>query len=239
MATSFQKFEEECEKWILTTFREMLNSSEASEQAILSKPLQLFFSRRKKVNRVEVNSDISIKYPKLFSSRSLIKYAILSWYLPPYTQILLQEVLEVKATRLHFPEVKSYLYSKKYMLANLYLETDYKHSEIFGNLLTKGVQNNIRTSEGEKRRITATDSVLLVLCNSSTAKRKVRRRGYNDQGSRAPKGVSAAREEAKGDIYLTLLHQKLEKTLLEEKLSYLRNLRRLHKFIEDFEGREG
>jgi len=133
-----------------------------------------------------------VNIPKIYSNRFLKKYAIISWFLPTYTQWELREVLRQRAIEKQFPELGSYLQSKKCCLMTLYLQTDLTHSDLFGNLLKTNTSFQKITikkdpengdSENGTKKVPVTDFCTLALVRPAKAKPKVFRRGYNDHGS--------------------------------------------------------
>jgi hypothetical protein len=177
--------------------------------------------------------EIKIKYPKLFSKRNLIKYSILSWWLTPIAKFELQEILQKKSIQLHFPEIQAYLYSKECMLATLFLENDLKHEDLFGNLLTSGIYENVIDPSGKRRRVRKSDFVTLYLQFRKKPKTKVFRRGYNDHGSMADPNKKAIREEEfiensskQYEIELQRTKESLiSKTIINESLLFLYELK--------------
>lgn len=158
---------------------------------------------------IEIGLETVLKIPKLYRKKDLVKYAILSWYLPEWTKFELQEFLRQKSAQLHFPEVGSYIYSKEVMLASLYRENDYKKNDLFGNILQKGVFVWQQTSSG-RIRIKQPDLCFISTKRRKKARPKVYRRGYNDHGSLPPEDIKKARIEIKKDINLELEQAKIE-----------------------------
>jgi hypothetical protein len=128
--------------------------------------------------------EINLCYPKLFAERDLVKYSILSWYLPPHTAFELQEVLRNKASKFRFEKLEVYLQSKKLCLLALFLRTDYSLNDIFGNILRNKTWVyflNILTHKKEKMEVS--DFCYLKLTKRPRPKWIERKRGYNDHGS--------------------------------------------------------
>jgi hypothetical protein len=127
--------------------------------------------------------EIFINYPKLSTKRDLVKYSILSWFLPPYTRFELQEVLRQKALAHRYFEVEVYLHSKELCAGALYLETDYRLNDVFGNILQKGIFCWTKTLLGSRVKVKNKDFCFLKLKNKQKPKHPQRKRGYNDHGS--------------------------------------------------------
>ena len=189
----FILFSKGLEKHILKTFSPLLESSAAEEQDVIAKSLDSSSSRKARL--LEPNLEIRLIYPKIFSERVWIKYCILSWFVGPYTQFELQEVLRKKGDQLKVQNYESYLESKDLCFFSLFLELNVKHSDLFGNILQPGVTENARDSEGKKIRLNKKDVLKLTLRSQPKAKKKVFRRGYNDHGS-LPAADERARREA-------------------------------------------
>lgn len=178
---SLFNFKKGLEKHIEKTFASLLKEARAEEQAVITKHLKLLEESSVKTKK-QPHHEIVLQFPRLFSVRNIIKYAVLSWWLPDWTRIELQEVLRIKALKLDYPEVGAYLYSRELCIFALYRETDCSHSDLFGNLLQNGVFENINTAEGS-RRIKKPDLIRLKIKFDPSPLRVNRKRGYNDHGS--------------------------------------------------------
>lgn len=232
---AFIQFCQGLEQRIHSVFGPLLNSVAAQEQTVISKQS---YALAQSFDYPELSGcEIRVKYPKLFSKRNLIKYSVLSWWLTPIAKFELQEILQKKAIQLHFPEIQSYLYSRECMMASLFLENDLKHEDLFGNLLTNGIYENIVDTNGKHKRLHKSDFVTLYLQFRKKPNAKVFRRGYNDHGSMADPDKKAIRDEEYIELStkqyeLELQRTKeslLSKTLINEMLIFLNELEGIDK----------
>lgn len=181
------------EKYINANFSSELKRSAAEEQAVIAKSLGL---SSKESNEIpEVNSEVRLVYPKIFSWRVWIKFAVLSWFLKPYSQFELQQVLEKKAAQLRIQNYQSYLYSFDLCCVALLTSPEVSTNDLFGNILQPGTREWILTAEGKKMRVSKPDLIILTLRSQRKPKKKVFRRGYNDHGS-LPAADQIARRSA-------------------------------------------
>jgi len=196
----------------------------------------------KEINEIpDVNLELRILVPRAFTRRSLLKYAILSWYLPEVSRFELQEYLRRTAERINYPELTIYINSREICFSALFLEYDYRKNDLFGNILQPGVyiwKNNTLLSseylefrdlsESEKKvfskekdlrsKTAVPDQILLIPVHPRKPKKKVFRRGYNDHGSRPELDVAIARKEQKYDAYWTEQQLKIENRRVQSKL---------------------
>lgn len=182
--SNFSSLKKGLEKHINKEFHNLIRTSEASEQIVVSTHLSTDCTDQ--VLRSREEEYYSLCLPKnLFTKRSLIKYAILSWFLPPLTQFELQEILRSKARAQHYIEIESYIYSYELCALAIYLETDYSQNDVFGNILQEGNMVNGFDLSGKKKKVNSRDYCFLNLNRKSRIRRPQRKRGYNDHGSSA------------------------------------------------------
>lgn len=111
-----------------------------------------------------------------FGDDELFVLTILSWYLPEWIAILLQEQLRESWTTEKSELKSAMLSSKEMMLSTLQIQEYYNGNDLFGNLLRvngkvlKNIALNLRFMPNPVGRV----------------KKPTRRRGYNDHGSRRP-----------------------------------------------------
>ena len=152
------------------------------------------------------NSYWEIDVPKLNSSRQILKYIILSWYLEePVSQFCLQERLRERCTQLKLFDYRELLlYTKELFLYALFRDPDLIKNDLFGNILTPGVYENFHYPEAtdkdgtfrksSKRRKKVPDRIVLKVVRQKKASKSAFKRGYNDHGSMATISEKARRE---------------------------------------------
>jgi hypothetical protein len=141
------------------------------------------------------NRQIRLKMPKLQGERTLVCFAILSWYLPEITRWEVQEYLRKKTREHNILNLESYLQTKELMLFCLYREYDYTHNDLFGNILVpRGKQGEILPRGSNKQPL----EISLYLCERPKPKTTERKRGYTDHGSAADISVRARKEANQG-----------------------------------------
>ena len=180
--SNFDQFQKGLDQHILRTFHVFLTECEAEDQAITSKHLQ-FDQGELKGELSREKEEIRLKFPKIFSRKNLLKYSILSWYMPFLTRFELQEVIRRKAEAAQFSEIKIYLHSKKVCAFALFRETDYSLNNVFGNILQKGIFINLKDDFNKNHRIKSKDFCYLTLQRKPKVLIAERKRGYNDHGS--------------------------------------------------------
>jgi len=226
--SKFENFVVQVETVVRKNFQELIKSTEASEKAIVAKHSELsgrnnksrglryHTGRTKKFYSDSIS--YSIKIPRSYSKRFLIKYAILSWYLPTFSSWELRETLRQRAKEKLYYEIDSYLYSYDCCNLALFQQVDLSHSDLFGNLL-KETHTFIRPStkmttepldNRGSRKVKVRDSVTLRIHVQGYSKPKARRRGYNDQGSKAPDDKRILREEIQKDWFNTWKNEEIE-----------------------------
>lgn len=236
LSKDFIQFKYGLEKHISKTFSNLLLRSEAEEQAVITKHLQPTESSNG--GMIEKGLELQIKIPRVFRKRDLIKYSILSWYVPSLTQFELQEILRQKSVQLHLPEIQSYLYSKEVMLATLYLEIDYNKNDLFGNILQNGIYNFIRTDDGKRKKIKIKDQIILSTKHRNKPRKKVYRRGYNDHGSLPPFDEVERRKVLRESESLSILQARIELQRTYEKITASNRIMKGLEFLKT-EGVEG
>lgn len=126
------------------------------------------------------NSELKIELPKKF--RELRALAIVMWYLPEELRFLIQVELQINSPYfLDFEnkglenslEILIFSTSKEIMLNYLIIQQEIDPRELFGTILFDDI---LRAHENFK----------FYWKVPSKARRKVRRKGYRDQGSRKP-----------------------------------------------------
>jgi len=162
----------------------------AHEQAVISKQLNFVLE-----NMGDLPSEILVRkfhlknWENPNSPRDVLKMAILSWWMSPQTAHEVQDVLRILIRQKHMLYLDCYLQSKEITLALLYLETDVKHSDLFGNLLLLKMRKTFRGSDGEKeisRRFQVKIPDLELTWEiPPRPKKKGFRKGYHDHGSMA------------------------------------------------------
>lgn len=227
--SDYIQFYKGLEKHVKKTFGELLESSAAEEQDVLAKLQNP--STWTDSDVVEPNLEIRLVYPKIFSERTWVKFAVLSWFVNPATQFELQEVLRKKGEQLKIRNFKSYLESKKLMVFTLFLEANFRSNDLFGNILQPGTMENYRDSEGKKKRVLRKDVLKLTLQRPKKAKKKVFRRGYNDHGS-LPAADERARRLA-DEFAGTIEHRILELERNSWKLTIQNDLLSIEKLFEE------
>jgi len=221
----FDRFKVEIERNIRKTFKVLIKDSEAAEQAVIAKHQKLsgsleseyYSDSREQLSTVFFSDPVwyKIRMPRTFNKRALIKYAVLSWFLPTHTSWELRETIQSRAREKQFWEIGCYTYSFDCCIQALYQEVDLSHSDLFGNILkstTSPVRHKITSVTGQedmntpylKRRVT--DFCLLELVIPAREKPKVFRRGYNDHGSGQPNHKSGLGEYSE-DVELDNLQE--------------------------------
>lgn len=126
------------------------------------------------------NSELLIVLPRKF--RELRALSIIQWYFPEDLRILIQtEILESKFYNLDFEnkgleqslEILCLSTSKEVMLRYLIFQQDFSIRELFGTILRDD-------------SINAHKHLRIYWKEQSKARRKIRRKGYRDHGSRKP-----------------------------------------------------
>lgn len=229
---AYIQFSAGLEKHIFRTFGTVFQEIAAEEQAVISKHLEALDQSLEQPSKA--GSEIRLKIPTLASKRNLLKYAILSWYIPEVTRWELQEFIRNRAISLHFPEVAAYCYSKEVMTYLLYSENDLKHSDLFGNILQRGIYIYHKDSSGDRVKVKIDDFVSLTLKYRSKPKKKVFRRGYNDHGSLADSSKKAIQEEEGKELGQQQLEIELRRVTEKLQLSNLINQTLLS--LQDLEG---
>jgi len=229
-STKFNSFCAEVEKAIRTTFHAFLQQSVADELAVTSKHLRLqeMIDSGPKKKKKNEESDFGltpgpiwfeVRLPRCYSKRFLIKYSILSWFLPELTAWELRETIRRRASEKQYYEIECYIYSKDCCMLALFQEVDLRHSDLFGNLLkssytyirpTFDKQQEATLSQQDRVKRKVADFCSLLLVRPKKSLPKTFRRGYNDHGSKAPDDVRIRREEFQKDIFNTLEHEEIE-----------------------------
>jgi hypothetical protein len=211
---SYIQFSKGLDSHIQKTFAGLLKKSTADDQAFVAKHLQIepYFE----LDGSLINSEIRIKTPPLNSPRTILKYAILSWYLPDLSRFYLQEKLLQQTIRNHFWQIRVYLRSQKDCRIALLAELDYKLNDIFGNILQPGVHINRIAPDGSKYRENCPDLIKIGLQRPNRPKRTIRRRGYKDHGSLPDASTRAIRKGLQEDENLRLEQLKIELQRAEE-----------------------
>jgi len=203
MKPTYEVFCQELERVVKKVFAKLLSDSEAAEQAVLTRSSWYFGSDLETGEFTEgevIHHTLGVKFPRVFTKRGLLKYAILSWFLPDQTRFELQEILLQRAKQRNFPEIASYCYSKKFCLKALFLEIDLSLTDLFGNLLREGSYINrpscvqIPGEPNLSKRVKVPDSVKLILLLPKKKKRRTFRRGYDDHGSTTPDDKKGRKE---------------------------------------------
>jgi hypothetical protein len=235
MTETFIEFVEGFEQQVFKIFGPMLQRTAAQEQDVIALYLEHI--------RLGIENDcyptgqeFKLKLPRLFSERALIKYSILSWYMPDSTRFELQEFLRKKAHQQHFPYIEVLTSTKEIMMMSLFTEQRLKLPDLFGNVLTEGSWYWMRTSSNKKVKVLCKDFCLLTLeNNTSKPKTKVFRKGYNDQGSRAEFDIAVARQEWRGSAEQRLLQAQIELRRQEEHLQASKWIREIAVLLQDRE----
>lgn len=224
--SNFIKFCNELDNWLLKQFPTVFaKNTVAVEEAIIAKHLQSSFKEEEDIPELRTTNDyFKIRIPDVHSKRSLLKYCILSWSLPPLARFELQEVLRKRSQQHHFFELISYLQSKEVCYCLLFLETDYRLNDVFGNILQPRSNIWVKTPSGGRQRISVPDEIILELRHQPTPRRKIRRRGYNDHGSMADDSERARRKALEEDEFLTKKHYLME---LQRNIEKVKSLQRV------------
>lgn len=227
---AFKVFKSEVKKIVFKYFRNLINASEAEEKAVISKHRKLSGidipntrrrRKRQKIQFTEIFSDpveYKVDFPRTFNKRALIKYAILSWFLPEFTSWELRETIRTRAFEKQYVELSCYTHSYDCCMKALFQKVDLSHSDLFGNLLkqtTSPIRVRLSKAQGEdaldreslKRQVA--DFVALRLILPGKAVPKVFRRGYNDHGSCRPNDKSGLGEYTEDDS-LEILQEHIE-----------------------------
>jgi len=236
LTPKYEVFCTQVEKKVRKVFHDLLKKSEAAEQAVLAKSLRLLGGDLTEEEEIEETGTATVHWfevelPRSYQKRFLIKYSILSWYLPVQTGFELREILQKRALEKQYIEIASYCYSKECCLRALYMEIDLRHNDLFGNLLKEPMSYISRTYQvsptEEPRRVKfrVADSVILKLRSPRRARPKVYRRGYNDHGSTTPddkKGRNDFRNDYTStqiqrliELRRTILHLQISNRILE------------------------
>jgi len=194
--SDFLTFCSELDKQVRLKFFNLIERSEAEEQAVISKHLKLLEDGLGETSEEEDWKSpnpmwFEIRLPRNFSKNFLIKYALLSWYLPEITSFELREIIRKRATEKGFFELASYCHSKKLCSLAFFREIDLTKSELFGNIIQEGSIEISKFSDPDSgqlktKRIRIPDFCFLVLRSPQRATPRVFRRGYNDHGSTTP-----------------------------------------------------
>lgn len=227
----FIQFQKGLDKHITKTFCSLLKQSEAENQVLISKLLEIESSdfEDDKVKNIEIRTSI----PKIFKFDDLGKYCILSWYMPLEMRFYLQTFLEERCIKLKYFELKELLLnSKEIMLATLFTETLWKKNHLFGNILQRGVWINTYFTDSEKlskKRIKRSDFVCILALPPKKAKATIFRRGYKDKGS-LPPWDKKARQEAMEYNYQNEIEREL--IVLQRQILASTKLLEVQKFLQ-------
>lgn len=224
----YNQFKVEVERNIRKTFKTLIKDSEAAEEAVVTKHQKISgslesvtdwdYDTKESIFFLENPIEYKLSFPRTYNKRALIKYAILSWFLPTHTAWELRESISKRAREKQFWEIGCYTYSFDCCLQALFQEVDLSHSDLFGNILknnTSPVRHKISSAQGkdvlEKSEIKkwVTDFCILDLAIPAKEKTRVYRRGYNDHGSGRPNHKSGLGEYSE-DIQLDILQERIE-----------------------------
>jgi len=226
----FLQFVEQIRRNIGKTFQYLLEKSEAEEQAAVTKHLQLTGALEsipfkdiddgKHLPKYQsLQRSFVLVMPRTYRKRDLIKYAILSWFLPEITSWELRETIRARALEKQFWEIGCYTYSLDCCMMALYQEVDLSHSDLFGNILKNNVSwiktvldkslTNEEIKEVKMKRYPVIDFCHIELRTIAKSRPKQRRRGYNDHGSRQPIHRSGLGKYSR-DYQLDLLQEQVE-----------------------------
>lgn len=214
---SFEKFRIDLEKFIIKNFSELCQTAEVREKDIISKHLQPNFIDELDVQENE-GTDYLLNIPRFFKKREILKYCILSWFVPFLTQFEVQEYLRRKARALNYHEIEIYLHSKELCAFTLYREYDYSLSDVFGNILKKGVSVIRKDLKNKKIRVHCKDFLFLTIRRNPIAIKPERKRGYDDHGSlpsESEKSLRITNEEYGSIEYLNVLRKRSDFSLLQ------------------------
>jgi hypothetical protein len=130
-----------------------------------------------------IRSDPVLVLPKLSNRREMMKYAILSWWMPEYTGFNVRQDLLQRGRRYSFPEIEVYLQSKEICVLALMRRTDFQLNDLYGNILIPEVTKKITLEDGTVWKKQVPDWLSYSFKKPRRARKAQRKRGYNDQGS--------------------------------------------------------
>lgn len=214
MREELRQFKRSLEKFVRTkpNLRNLIVDCAASELAVtntLCKGFTIYSEQRVDLTRNPYEIFLRISRP--LNAKTLLQYCILSWYLPDLSKFELQESLRKECTQnLDFYDYQIYLMSEDLMLAALLQETHVSRRTLFGNILTGTMSVKMLGTDGTSKVRQRPLILRLGIKVSPEPRRKIRRRGYNDHGSRAPQDLLDLRNEVRIDQGLTDLQNTLE-----------------------------
>jgi len=215
----FNLFRKGLDKQINKTFSLLLEKARVEEQDIINKHLKVYLEELEDTDR-QSNREIKVSFERVHTRNDLLKFCILSWYLPEITRYYFQDELRETIEKTNFYEFKIYLESNELCLFTLYRENHVSHISLFGNILNDKITKRINLPQGKTVRVKKKFFIKLVLSEKSVPKKKTFKRGYDDHGSLAPQSRSIERKELSMDLNNQNLQEEIERKRIEKQINY-------------------